>query len=510
MIAYEETINSIKEYLDLPINDKTNPESLKSSNNLGMIYRVNLIEAISKSGLSLCYIISKRYDDAIILLNESSPFLDTHVNNSVNNLIKYLENQNCDYYENEREEWLNLVFNEIKKRILLLMQELQHLLTSIDSLIDVNATLMMWENSKININRGLNCCDIIIDLLTKINTKMEGFICQEDSENYKVKEISKENLEILSLLNSQSLIIKKRKACFYLTKGHIVKKEFEILKKEISSNQIKKSNNNEEIFNLINNNSDLTELRESFCFYWEESAKLFSITQEYSRSYMIYKDIALQWVERSGIKAYVFDKEIDKDIADKTYDAWKKASKESSRNLSFIKKLNFSNTNSTSISNEAQILLDIMLTHYEAGISMITIDNVACQRSLETSEAAQANYSRFIKNNNIKMNKDEEDSYKVACGDLAYHLGFCYLRVGKVKDAINESLASVSYFKEGINNINDNNDINSKVDETNMVRQKHAWGLVAMAYAAAGETEKGEKAMQQVRKRCLGPLEGNI
>jgi hypothetical protein len=233
MNAYEETINSIKEYLDLPINDKTNSESMLSSTDLDMIYRVNLIEAISKSGLSLCYIVSKRYDDAILLLNESNPFLDSHVNNSVSNLNKYLENQNCDYYEEEREEWLKLVFNEIKKRILLLIQELQHLLTSIDSLIDVNATLMIWENSKINIDRGVVVCDIIVDLVIKIISKMESFICQEDSKNYTVKEIHKENLEILSLLNSQSLMIKKRKACFYLTKGHIVKKEYEILKKQI-------------------------------------------------------------------------------------------------------------------------------------------------------------------------------------------------------------------------------------------------------------------------------------
>jgi hypothetical protein len=248
---------------------------------------------------------------------------------------------------------------------------------------------------------------------------------------------------------------------------------------------------------------------ERFCFYWEESAKLLSITQEYRRSYMIYKDIALLWVERSGIKAYVFDKEVDKDIADKTYNAWKNASKESSRNLTFMRKLNLSSSNNKSIVNEAQILLDIMLTHYEAGISMITTDNVASQRSLETSEAAQANYSRFIKNYNIKMNKDEEDSFKIACGDLAYHLGFCYLRVGKVKDAINEALSSVSYFKIVSNkNNNFDNDSNCSEDETNIVRQKHAWGLVVMAYTAAGETEKGEKAMQQVRKRCLGPLEG--
>jgi len=160
-----------------------------------------------------------------------------------------------------------------------------------------------------------------------------------------------------------------------------------------------------------------------------------------------------------------------------------------------------------------------MLADYHAGICTLALEDLAlAQRCFESAQSMQRDIDTYLQ----QRDKTEDCSgYYTACGDLSYHLGHTYFRLGRYVDAVEESSLAFSHYQLSVvvraswcDSVSDCrlDGAKGKIpmrDHTaqERLRQRQALTLLALADTSLGDMAAVEAVLREIAALCLGPVE---
>ena len=119
----------------------------------------------------------------------------------------------------------------------------------------------------------------------------------------------------------------------------------------------------------------------------------------------------------------------------------------------------------------------------------------------------------------------QSEAYLIACGDICFHLGQTYLKSGDLHYVIEEADYALTYYSGLVPishpfyhiqqqqlkaHVHKTQLQRSKEQQLQVVRQRHALGLKALALRSMGQLDEAEAMLTHIKKSCKGPVEGTV
>lgn len=160
-----------------------------------------------------------------------------------------------------------------------------------------------------------------------------------------------------------------------------------------------------------------------------------------------------------------------------------------------------------------------MLADYQGGVCALALEDLAlAQRCFEASQSVQRDIDKYLLCDNTTIVEDDLSGYYTTCGDLSYHLGHTYFRLGRYAEVVEESMLALAFYQRplvvgasghGSRASDGRHGRIAMRDQTaqQRLRQRQALTLRALADAAVGDTTAAEVVLRDIAALCLGPVE---
>ena len=371
-----------------------------------------------------------------------------------------------------------------------LVSTIQHLWNALDGLSDAHAHLEQFEAAAEAADRALVACDAVL-ALGGYDVKRRASAFGSSSGSSSNSSGSNSGADSTS---SNLAILRKRRACTLLSKGHLA---------------CARSNARLDPAHMTTASS-----------YWTLAAEELSQLGDHRQAMMAYKNVASMWTEAAGVEPFGFEATVEVDAGEAGHDAWRLVAQQALRLADAVKKdlpLDFQGKVLPALSQrggggykpstqrpQAQqtqpeedddklfaeyhaSLEEAMRALYSAGVCAVHLDDKVAIRALEAAQQVQRDYSQL----HVSLPEAQNLSYQLACGDLAYYSAHCNLKLGSFAPALTQLQQAWDYY--------------SLCEDRK--RKKLVLGLQSLAYTAAGDKARVEEAIAQLRGLCLQPLE---
>ena len=162
-----------------------------------------------------------------------------------------------------------------------------------------------------------------------------------------------------------------------------------------------------------------------------------------------------------------------------------------------------------------------MLADYHAGVCALALEDlVLAQRCFEASQSVQRDIDKSLRQ--LCDTVEDLSGYYTTCGDLSYHLGHTYFRLGRYAEVVEESMIALAFYQQSLA-VRASGNGKGRTSDTvgygkgriamrdqtaqERLRQRQALTLRALADAALGDTAAAEVVLKDIAALCLGPVE---
>jgi hypothetical protein len=162
-----------------------------------------------------------------------------------------------------------------------------------------------------------------------------------------------------------------------------------------------------------------------------------------------------------------------------------------------------------------------MLADYHAGVCALALEDlVLAQRCFEASQSVQRDIDKYLRQ--LCDTVEDLSGYYTTCGDLSYHLGHTYFRIGRYAAVVEESMIALAFYQRSLV-VRTSGSGKERASDTGghgtgriamrdqtaqeRLRQRQALTLRALADAALGDTAAAEVVLMDIAALCLGPVE---
>lgn len=436
-----------------------------------------VIASIARTGLATCLAHSRSHSDAVEHFRQASIWLKGDVLARLPKDVKTLP----------------------QKDLLAIFQELHHLWSAFDGLADSLAHMKCWREAITAVDEALLVHHRVFEFMPN-----SLFKSRDSSEGCGGGGIAELDLALKTHLTT----LRRRSAGALLSKGHLLHAATEI---ESDGVLTQAATTLDVGGNTIHYDTGTHLEAVSQC--WENAAATLSELNDAQRAYTAYVCTARMWAKAAGVEAFALEAVVNVDAAEKAHEAWRNAAREVLRGAAKLSEditdaaSAASQSSASSLEQERACFQRAMDALYEAGLCAMHYDAESSERAFEAARAAMDSYDSATKaaaaargggGSGCRASEPDVDegtqqlNYHLACGDLAFHQGHCYMRLGKSSYALQEATRALEFFDAA----------------RNRKRKKMALGLKAMALSALGKIEEAEEVIQMIKGLCLGPVEG--
>ena len=387
-----------------------------------------------------------------------------------------------------------------------LVSTMQHLWNALDGLTDACTHLEQYPEAGRATERALLACDAVLLLGGYDVTKREA------------------STPISSGSGSVG-ILRKRRACTLLSRGHLVCLEAQARRQELAD-QHRLAGTTEWTPDLALNPAHMT----TASSYWSLAAEELSRLGDHRQAMTACKNIAAMWSDAAGVEAFAFEAAVDLEAAEAGHDAWRAVAQHALRVCDDLKArlpLDFRGSivcgergqqqqqhqkgkenddgegekeggeeeeeeeeRETGTLRQYHAMLEEALgALYSAGLCAVYIDDNAAIRALEAAQHVQRDLEAVVPQ--LRPSEQQRFAALLQSGDLAYYCAHCSLKLG-------DSAAALAQLVRA-------GDCYSLCEDRR--RRKLVLGLQSLAHAAAGNQAQAHEAIAQLRGLCLLPLE---
>lgn len=244
----------------------------------------------------------------------------------------------------------------------------------------------------------------------------------------------------------------------------------------------------------LQTNKDQSAIR-MICSIYLEAAELYDSIEAFDSSYKTYEMAAKIWMDLANVSPYEIinvispdhDREETLEAAEQASDSWRLSGRSADRH---INRLDPSNT------SWGIWKANYVISSYHAGICALRFDYDTARRFFESSEAGAKDYLS-VPHLDEKNRRDMD----VLLGDIAFHLGHCYLRLGEYKNALDEMSQCHGQFES----LRDDSSVDPQIYKS---RMRQICSMKVIALAASHKASEAERELQSLRQYYANPSSG--
>lgn len=145
---------------------------------------------------------------------------------------------------------------------------------------------------------------------------------------------------------------------------------------------------------------------------------------------------------------------------------------------------------------------EALLASYHAGLcAACGHQYTLAQRSFESAQSIQSDLQGLLIASFSETEKDVNkrklaSDVRLACGDVAFHVGHVYFKQGKYNASIEEGQQALQLYSQ----CDEDEDVSSRL--------RHSFVLLALAYSTMGNMEEAEEAIKCIEQQIIGPIDG--